>query len=127
MKSSQSYAATLTHYSTDPLTTGPDYDPLLLLLALGGDVHPNTGPPRYPYSVCFKNVTSPCTSYMCTRCSHSRCSGIRNVADSRRTHGWICIPPVGRHHIHAHLPHRPVPHIRPRCGTPMVSETNKRN
>ena len=34
MESSQSYAATLTHYSTEPLTTGPDYDPLLLLLAL---------------------------------------------------------------------------------------------
>ena len=34
MESSQSCAATLTHYSTDPLTTGPDYDPLLLLLAL---------------------------------------------------------------------------------------------
>ena len=34
MESSQLYAATLTHYSTEPLTTGPDYDPLLLLLAL---------------------------------------------------------------------------------------------
>ena len=32
MESSQLYAATLTHYSTEPLTTGPDYDPLLLLL-----------------------------------------------------------------------------------------------
>ena len=30
MESSQLYAATLTHYSTEPLTTGPDYDPLLL-------------------------------------------------------------------------------------------------
>ena len=44
MESSQLYAATLTHYSTEPLTTGPDYDPLLLLLALAGDVHPNPGP-----------------------------------------------------------------------------------
>ena len=48
MESSQLYAATLTHYSTEPLTTGPDYDPLLLLLALAGDVHPNPGPSRYP-------------------------------------------------------------------------------
>ena len=44
MESSQLYAATLTHFSTEPLTTGPDYDPLLLLLALAGDVHPNPGP-----------------------------------------------------------------------------------
>ena len=58
MELSQLYAATLTHYSTEPLTTGPDYDPLLLLLALAGDVHPNPGPSRYPCSVCFKNVTS---------------------------------------------------------------------
>ena len=39
MESGQLYAATLTHYSTEPLTTGPNYDPLLLLLALAGDVH----------------------------------------------------------------------------------------
>ena len=58
MESSQSYVATLTHYSTEPLTTGLDYDPLFLLLALVGDVHPNPGLPRYPCSVCFKCVTS---------------------------------------------------------------------
>ena len=84
MESSQSCAATLTHYSTEPLTTGPDYDPLLRLLALASDVHPNPEPPRYPCSVCFKKVTSQGTSYLCTRCSHwvhSRCSGLRNVAD----------------------------------------------
>ena len=63
MESSQLYAATLTHYSTEPLTTGPDYDPLLLLLALAGDVHPNPGPSRYPCSVFFKNVTSQGRSY----------------------------------------------------------------
>ena len=55
MESSQLYVATLTHYSTEPLTTRPNYDPLLLLLALAGDVHPNPGPSRYPCSVCFKN------------------------------------------------------------------------
>ena len=93
MESSQLYAATLTHYSTKPLTTGPDYDPLLLLLTLAGDVHPNPGPSRYPCSVCFKNVTSQGTSYLCTRCSHcvhSRCSGLRNAADYRKANGWIC-------------------------------------
>ena len=93
MESSQLYAATLTHYSTEPLTTGPDYDPLLLLLALAGDVHPNPGPSRYPCSVCFKNVTSQGTSYLCTRWSHwvhSRCSGLRNAADYRKANGWIC-------------------------------------
>ena len=70
MESSQLYAATLTNYSTEPLTTGPDYDPLLLLLALAGDVHPNPGPSMYPCSVYFKNVTSQGTSYLYTRCSH---------------------------------------------------------
>ena len=91
--SSQLYAATLTHYSTEPLTTGPDYDPLLLLLALAGDVHPNPGPSRYPCSVCFKNVTTQGTSYLCTRCSHwvhSRFSGLRNAADYRKANGCIC-------------------------------------
>ena len=93
MESSQSCAATLIHYSTEPLTTGPDYDPLLLQLALAGEVHPNPGPPRYPCSVSLKNVTSQGTSYMCTRCSHwehSRCSDLRNVADYHKANGWIC-------------------------------------
>ena len=46
MESSQLYASTLTHYSTEPLTTRPDYDPLLLLLAPASDVHPNPGPSK---------------------------------------------------------------------------------
>ena len=90
MESSQLYAATLIHYSTEPPTTGPDYDPLLLLFSLAGDVHLNTGPSRYPCSFCFKNVTSKSTSYLCTRCSHwvhSRCSGLRNAADYRKANG----------------------------------------
>ena len=90
MESSQLYAATLTHYSTEPLTTGPNYDPLLLLLALAGDVHPNPGSSRYPCSVCFKNVTCQGTSYLCTICSHlvhSRCSGLRYSADYRKAYG----------------------------------------
>ena len=84
---SQLDAATLTHYSTEPLTTGPDYDLLLLLLA---HVHPNPGPSRYPCSVCFKNVTSQGTSYRCTRCSHwvhSKCSGLRNAVDYHKSNG----------------------------------------
>ena len=94
MESTQLYMATLTHYSTEPLTTGPDYDPLPLLLALAGDVHPNPGLSRYHCSVCFKNVTSQSTSYLCTRCSHwvhSRCSGLRNAVDYRKANGWICM------------------------------------
>ena len=82
MESSQLCAATL--------TTGPDYDPLLLLLALAGDVHPNPGPSRYHCSVCYKNVTSQGISYMCIRCSHwvhSRWSGVRNAADYRKANG----------------------------------------
>ena len=93
MESSQLYTVTPTHYSTEPLTTGPNYDPLLLLLALIGDVHPNPGLSRYPCSVCFKNVTSQGTSYLCTRCSHwvhSKCSGLRNAADYRKANGWVC-------------------------------------
>ena len=62
MELSQLYAVTLTHYSTEPLITGPDYDPLLLLLALAGDVHPNPGRSRYPCLVCFKNVIRQGTS-----------------------------------------------------------------
>ena len=93
MESSQLYAAMLTHCSTEPLSTGPDYDPLLLLLFLAGDVHPKPGPSRYHCLVCFKNVTSYGTSYRCTRCSHwvhSRCSGLRNAADYCKANGWIC-------------------------------------
>ena len=61
MESTQLYTATQTHYSTEPRTTIPDYDPVLLLLAIAGDVHPNH------CSVCFKNVTSQGTSYLCTK------------------------------------------------------------
>ena len=119
MESSQLYAATLTHFSTEPLSTGPDYDPLLLLLALAGDVHPNPGPSTYPCSVCFRNVTSQGTSYLCTRCSHwvhSRCSGLRNAAGNRNANGWICTacmtPPQ---------PHAPSPPPSP-AHTPTMSD-----
>ena len=82
-----------THYSTEPLTTGPDYD-TLLLITLAGDVHQNPeSPSKYLCLVCFKNVTSLGTSYLCTRCSkwvHSRCSGLRSIADFCRANGCIC-------------------------------------
>ena len=93
MDSSQSCVATLIQYPTEPLTTGSNFDPLLLLLALAGDVHPNRGLPSYPCSVRFKNITSQYTSNMCTRCLHwvhSRCAGLQNVEDYRRANGWIC-------------------------------------
>ena len=135
--SSQLYAATLTHFSTEPLTTGPDYDPLLLLLALAGDVHPNPGPSTYPCSVCFRNVTSQGTSYLCTRCSHwvhSRCSGLRNAADYRKANGWICTACMTPPQPHAPSP-PPSPAHTPTMsdkttyysGTPMVSAINRRN
>ena len=110
MESSLSYATTL------KLTTGPDYDPLLLLLSLSGDVHPNPGPPRYPCSVCFKYVTSQGISHLCTSGSHelhSRCSDLRNVADYRSANGWICTacrtPPQPRK---PSPPHNPAHHVR---------------
>ena len=138
MESSQLYAATLTHYSTEPLTTGPDYHPLLLLLSLAGDVHPTPGPSRYPCSVCFKHVTSQGTSYMCIRCSHwvhSRCSGLPNTGDYRKANGWICTACMTPLQSRTPSPHL-VPPTRPPCqtrrsayysGTPMVSATNRRN
>ena len=88
LESSQLYAATLTHYSTEPLTTGPDYDPLLLLLALAGDVHLNPGPSRYPCSVCFNNITSQGTR--CSHWVHSGCSDLRNAVDYRKANYFIC-------------------------------------
>ena len=138
MESSQLYAATLTHYSTEPLTTGSNYDQLLLLLALAGDVHPNPGPSRYPCSVCFKNVTSQGTSYLCTRCSHlvhSRCSGFRHPADYRKANGWICTACITPPRPRASSP-PPCPTHTPTMsdksstyysGTPMVSATNRWN
>ena len=120
-------AATPTHYSTEPLTTGPDYDPLLRLLSLVSDVYPNPGPPRYPCSGCFKNVTSQDTSYLCTRCSHwvhSRCSGLRNFVDYRRANSRICTTCGTPTQPHALSP--PCQTRRPTyySGTPMVSETD---
>ena len=73
MESSQLYAATLNHYSTEPLTTGPDYDPLLPLLALAGDVHPNPAPSRYPCSARSASKTS--LAKIPTTCVQDVCIG----------------------------------------------------
>ena len=100
----QTYATTLTHYSTEPLITGPDYDPLLLLLFLAGDVHLNPGPPRYPCSVFPKNVTSQGTGYLCTKLGKFKMfETLRIIVEPMAG----SVPPVGRH---ARLPHRLVPH-----------------
>ena len=104
-QSSQLYAATLTHYSTEPLTTGPDYDQLLLLLALASDVHPNPWPSRYPSSVCFKNVKVPATCVQDARIGY-----IQDVLVFETLRIIVkpmagSVPPVWRHHSHAHLPH----------------------
>ena len=116
MGSSLLYAATLTHYSTVPLTTGPDYD----------------------CSVCLKNATSQGTSYLCTRCLHwvhSRCSGLRNASDYRKANGWICTACITPPRPRTHSP-PPSPHTRPPCqtsrstyysGTPMVSAIKRQN
>ena len=90
------------HYSTELLTTGPNYDPLLLLLALASDVHlDRQGTPARSAS---KNVTSQGTSYLCTRCS-----ALRNAADYRKANGWICTACMTPPHGHAHLPPPPSP------------------
>ena len=96
---------TLTHYSTEPLTNGPDYDPLLLRLALAGDVHPNPGPSRYPYSACFKNVTSQGTSATCVH--DSRIGYIQDVLVFETLRIIVepmdgSVPHVSRQHRHLH-------------------------
>ena len=99
MESSQSCAATLTHYSTEPLTTGPDYDPLLLLLApaLAGDVHPNPGPPKYPCSrTSLAKVPATCVQ-------DARIGYIQDVLVFETLRIIIepmagSVPPVGRNH-----------------------------
>ena len=88
-------AAKLTHHSTKPLRRRLPNSPLLRLsLLLAGDVHPNPGPTlQYPCSVCTRNVTSRGTSYQCSCCTgwvHSKCSGLRNATQYRRTKDWAC-------------------------------------
>ena len=79
MESSQLYAATLIHYSTEQLPTGPNYDPLLLLLALAGDVHPNPGPLKYPCSVCFYQDTAIYCRTTSIGCSENQATSVQTV------------------------------------------------
>ena len=110
-----------------PLTTGPDFDLLFLLIALAGDVHPTAGPPRYPCLISFKNVTSQCTSYMCSL--HVRIGYIQDVLVSEIWRIIVesmtrSVPPVRRHHRNAHLRHRLVPPTHPPCQTTCVQHTS---
>ena len=136
MESSQSYAAALTHESTELLITAPDYDPLLLLLSLAGDVHPDrqVTPARAASKTSLAKV--PATSVQDVRIGYIQdvliFETLRIIVEPMAG----SVPPVGRHHSHAHLPQRLVTHT---ClpyqttrstyysGTPMASATNRRN
>ena len=86
-------AAELTHHSLKPLRL-PYSSRLRLSLLLAGDVHPNPGPAtQYPCAVCTSNVTSRGVSFKCNQCSgwvHSKCSGLQNAAQYRKTKDWAC-------------------------------------
>ena len=90
---SQFAAAKLTHYSSKPQRPS-DSSRSWQRILLSGDVHPNSGPTtKYPCPVCARNVTSRGVSYLCNRCSgwvHSKCSGLQNAAEYRRTKDWVC-------------------------------------
>ena len=86
-------AAELTHHSLKPLRL-PYSSRLRLSLLLAGDIHPNPGPAtQYPCAVCTSNVTSRGVSFKCNQCSgwvHSKCSGLKNAAQYRKTKDWAC-------------------------------------
>ena len=85
-------------------------------------------------TLCFKNVTSQGTSYLCTRCSQWVPSNILVFKTL-----WIIeepmagsVPHTGRHHSHMHIAHRIVTPTLPPCqtrrsiyfsGMPMASAT----
>ena len=137
-ESSQSCAATLTHYSTKPLTTGPDFDPLLPLIPLAGGMHPTLdrqGTPARPTSrTSLAKVQVTCVQ-------DGRNGYIQDVLVFETLRIIIetmagSLPPAGRHHRHGHFPHSLVPHTCPPCqtrrstyfsGMSMVSATNRRN
>ena len=85
--------AELTHHSLKPLRL-PYSSRLRLSLLLAGDVHSNPGPAtQYPCAVCTSNVTSRGVSFKCNQCSgwvHSKCSGLKNAAQYRKTKDWAC-------------------------------------
>ena len=109
MVSSQLYAATLTHYSTEPLTTGPDYDPLLLLLPLAGDCTRTQDRQGTPAGSASNTslAKAPATCVQDVRIGY-----IQDVLDYRNANDWICTacmtPPQPRApsppHSPAHTP-----------------------
>ena len=101
------------------MTTGTDYDPPLQLLALAGDVHPNSGPSKYPCSVCFKTSLAkvPATCVQDVNIGY-----IQDVLVFETLRIIVkpmagSVPPASRHHSHAHLHNRLVPPTRPQCQT----------
>ena len=82
-----------THYSSKPQRPS-DSSRLWQRILLSGDVHLNPGPTtKYPCPLCARNVTSHGVSYLCNHCSgwvHSKCSGLQNAAEYRRTKDWVC-------------------------------------
>ena len=128
MESNQSCMATLTHYSTEQLTTGPDYDPLLLLLSIAGDVHPNPGPPRYPARSASRTSLAKVPA-ICVQ--DARIGYIQDVLVFETLRLVMepmagSVPPVGHHHSL-------VPFTRSQYQTrrstyySMASATNRRN
>ena len=88
---SQFAAVKLTHYSSKPQRPS-DSSRSWQRILLSGDVHPNPTT-KYPSPACARNVTSRGVSYLCNRCSgwvHSKCSGLQNAAEYRRTKDWVC-------------------------------------
>ena len=67
-----------------------------LLLLMGGNVHPNPGPPpTYPCAICTRNVTWRGKSIQCTACSqwvHFRCTSLSAPAFKSLgpSHSWCC-------------------------------------
>ena len=122
----------------EPLTTGPHYDPLLLLLArpvMCTRTQDRQGTPaRSASRTSLAKVPATCVQ-------DARIGYIQDVPIFKTLRIIIepmagSVPPVGRHHSHAHLHHRLVLHTRPPyqtrlstyySGTPMASATNRRN
>ena len=79
--------------TTKPLRPRRDRT-LLLVLSIGGDIHPNlVHTAKYPCPVCARDIiTSRGVSYRCTRWVHAICSGLLNAAQYRRNKDWTCDP-----------------------------------
>ena len=81
---------------------------ILLLLLMGGNIHPNPGP-NFPCAVCAGPVTWRHKSIQCVTCSlwvHLRCSGITltRFRSMSATHSWSCPVCVGPSTMHQSSP-----------------------